>query len=247
MNNFWQNAVGWLVVGTLVSVLLGVVLLRITRLRDRGGYVRLVADRFLGAFIMLVGLVLAAYLIYSLSHPTREFGTRGPTPFHFLFPLALTIAGWIWLTNKGPGIEETPPDFDCEELRASVEKAKANIHWFLDQVDRNVDGAFVKFPIETPNGLLEHIWAYVHSFRDGAFNVSLANDPFDEDQESSGRRDVPLEEVEDWQIMYPDGRIKGAYSLIALFENYESSGKRLTPKMRKQKAQLIDAQPGEEA
>jgi len=47
--------------------------------------------------------------------------------------------------------------------------------------------------------------------------------------------------VEDWQIMQRDGKIKGAYSLIALFRHRENLGGKLTPRMRKQKSQLLDA------
>lgn len=212
----------------------------ILRLRDSSKH-GLAINRVAGLITLLLALTIIGWVAYNRFFPTKEFSDRNPSLVKLLSPIVMAYVGWKWLTGQGPGIEDTPPNFDCEELRASVGKAKASVHWFLDQVERNVDGAFIKFPIETPNGLLEHIWAYVHSFRNGTFNVSLANDPFDKDQESSGRRDVRLEDVEDWQIMYPDGRIKGAYSLIALFENYEASGKQLTPKMRKQKAQLIDA------
>lgn len=230
----------------IVAVVIGLPVL-ILWLRDRTGrrpLSRIALNRMLGSLALFMGITIIGWVVYNQFHPTEEFRRNNRSIVQLLGPIAMIYVGWKWLTDQGPGIEETPPDFDCDELRASVGRARANMHWFLDQVERNVDGAFIKFPIETPNGLLEHIWAYVHSFREGSFNVSLANDPFDEDQESSGRRDVRLEDVEDWQIMYPDGRIKGAYSLIALFENYESSGKKLTPKMRKQKAQLIDADQG---
>ena len=43
--------------------------------------------------------------------------------------------------------------------------------------------------------------------------------------------------------MQPSGQVKGSYSLIALFRYREYQGKKLSPKMRKQKARLIDAQP----
>jgi uncharacterized protein YegJ (DUF2314 family) len=153
----------------------------------------------------------------------------------------MIVMGWKWLVYDGPGIEDTPMDFQCDELKASVGKARAAMPWFLEQVDKNVDGAFVKFPLKTPNGLLEHIWGYVHGFRNGVFNVSIANDPIDKDQDSSGRRDVAADDVEDWQIMYPDGRIKGAYSLIALFDHFQANGKPLSRRMQQQKAQLVDA------
>lgn len=40
--------------------------------------------------------------------------------------------------------------------------------------------------------------------------------------------------------MYPDGRIKGAWSVIALLRHFESRGK-LTRRMREQRTHLIDA------
>ncbi|MGF1657606.1 MAG: hypothetical protein ACFCU3_11595 [Verrucomicrobiales bacterium] len=53
-----------------------------------------------------------------------------------------------------------------------------------------------------------------------------------------GRRDVPREEVEDRQTMDANGAIRGAYSVIALFEYWERQGKALPPMMKLQKAQL---------
>ena len=108
-------------------------------------------------------------------------------------------------------------------------------------MDKGIDGAYIKFPLKTPQGLIEHIWGYVHFYRDGQFNVTIANDPFDEKQEADGRINIPIDDVEDWQIMQPDGMIKGAYSLIALFKYHEGKGMKLSPLMKKQKAQLLDA------
>ena len=56
------------------------------------------------------------------------------------------------------------------------------------------------------------------------------------------RIDVPLDKIEDWHIALFDGKMKGAYSQIALFKHRENSGKKLNRTMRKQKAQLIDAE-----
>ena len=94
--------------------------------------------------------------------------------------------------------------------------------------------------MQTPQGLTEHIWGYVHFYRDRQFNVSLANDPIDEKAEKDGRRNIPMDQVEDWQIMKSDGKIRGAYILIALFEYRQREGEPLSPRMKKQKAQLIE-------
>jgi len=196
----------------------------------------------LGALAMLIGVVLLAWFIYNQIWPTPEFNRSFRSVLQLGFPIVCLIYGWRWLRYDGEGIEEvTPRDLKCAELDQSVMVARQTMPYFLEQVDQNVDGAFIKFPLKTPQELTEHIWAYVHSFRDGHFNVSLANIPFDDQESVHGRRDIPTAGVEDWQINYPDGQIKGAHSVIALFRYYENRGNKLSPKMKKQKAQLIDA------
>lgn len=204
--------------------------------------VTIITRRILGVIALLIGVALIGWFIYNQFWPTEEFKTGFRSIIQLVFSIACLIVGWKWFRYEGKGIEEiTPPDFSCPELEASVKEARRTMPTFLAEVDKGIDGAFVKFPLQTPQGLTEHIWGYVHFFRDGRFNVSLANDPFDDKQDSEGRRDIALQDVEDWQIMQPDGRIRGAHSLISLFRYYENRGEKLSPLMKKQKAQLIDA------
>ena len=203
---------------------------------------KIITKRILGGVVFLVGLIISGWFVYNQFWPTPEFKSGFRSIFQLVFPIACLVIGWRWLRYEGKGIEEiTPPDLKCPELEQSIVAARETMPYFLEQVNKNIDGAFIKFPLKTPSGLLEHIWAYVHSFREDRFNVSLANVPIDQQQSADGRRDVPISDVEDWQIMQPDGRIKGAQSLIALFRYHENHGRKLSPKMKKQKAQLIDA------
>lgn len=166
--------------------------------RDRGGVVGTLIMRILGGISLAFGLIIIGWVVFNLVHPTKEYVASRRTPFQLLIPAGMVWMGWRWLRDEGPGIEETAVDFECEGLRRSVERARETLPWFLEQVKQNVDGAYIKFPLKTPNGLTEHIWAYVHSHHDDLFNVSLSNEPLDKDQTTSGRRDVALAEVEDW-------------------------------------------------
>ena len=195
----------------------------------------------LGVVALFMGCVIIVWVIYNLFSPTPEFKRSYFGIFQLIIPIGFLIYGWKWIRYKGRGIEQTPADFKCQELIESVAHAQKTLPYFVGEVQKNVDGAFIKFSLSTAQGNLEHIWAYVHSYQNGKFNVSLANVPFDKKQSAEGRRDVSSEEVEDWQIMQRDGKIKGAYSLIALFRHRENLGGKLTPRMRKQKSQLLDA------
>jgi uncharacterized protein YegJ (DUF2314 family) len=185
--------------------------------------------KILGVVALLMGSAIIAWFAYNLFYPTREFqrSFRGGTAL--VLAIAFILVGWRWLHYEGAGIEDTPGTLICPELVESVAQAKATLPYFIQQVEKNVDGAYVKFPMKTVQGLTEHIWAYVHSYHERKFNVSLANAPKDPKESAQGRRDVPEEDVEDWQILQPDGRLKGAYSTIALFRNRQNNGKSLTP------------------
>ena len=203
---------------------------------------RILFQRTLGAVAILMGLTVTAWFVYNQIWPTDEFEGGFSSVIQLILSIAFIAVGWRWLRYDGKGIEEvSPPDLQCSELEASIVKARSTLPDFLREVEKGIDGAFVKFPIHVPGGVTENIWAYVHFFRDGEFNVSLANEPVNRDIEAEGRRTVSSDEVLDWQIMQPDGMIRGAYSLIALFEYRKRLGKAVSPKMKKQKALLLDA------
>jgi uncharacterized protein YegJ (DUF2314 family) len=202
----------------------------------------IIVKKLFGALALLIGLGVGGWIIYNLFVPTEEFRRHSNNVGGYFIIVACVVVGWNWLTDQGKGIEQvTPPDLKCAELDEAREKARATMPFALEQAEKNVDGLYVKFPLQTREGLTEHIWGYVHFLKDQRFNVTLANDPMAGEETEPGRRDVPADEVEDWQIMHRDGSIKGAYSLIALFKNYENRGHKLTPRMKKQKALLLDA------
>jgi uncharacterized protein YegJ (DUF2314 family) len=200
----------------------------------------IVLRRVLGVVALFMGVSLFVWFVYNQFSPTPQFQRGFRSVFQLIIPTVFVIYGWRWFRYEGQGIQETPGTFNFPGLVESVARARSTLPYFISQVEENIDGAYIKFPMSTKQELTEHIWAYVHTYPDGKFNVSLANAPIDPEEKAQGRRDIPQDEVEDWQIMQSDGRIKGAYSTIALFRNRQSQGKWLSPKMRKQKALLVD-------
>ena len=193
---------------------------------------------FWGAFSLLASILITTALVnHYLLYEGRSWDNAGS--LGAVLVLVLVPLGLRWIREGGPGFEHLPPDFTCEEVDRSIEKARATLDVFCEEVKKKVDGAFIKFPLKTPNENTEHIWASVHSFKNGRFKVTLDNDPFDPDQKTDGRRDVEETDVEDWQILQPDGQIKGAYSLMALIQHFESRGK-LTSRMREERARHLD-------
>lgn len=208
----------------------------------KSSMIRIWFKRIFGVLAFLIGLALLGWFIYNQIWPTDEFKRGFRSVFQLAAPIACLLVGWSWMRYQGKGIEEvTPPDLKCPELDESVMKARETLSEFITEVEAGKDGCFIKFPFTTTNGHIEHVWSYVHFHRNSFFNVSIANELINPTEGADARRDVPADEIEDWQIMGADGTIRGAYSLIALFRHYEKQGKPLSPKMRTQKAQLLYA------
>ena len=201
--------------------------------------IRIYLKRTFGYVALLFGILLSGWFIYNQIWPTESFKTGFKSIFQLIFPIALLVTGWKAIKYKGKGIEEViPPDLVCEQLESSQDKARKTIDEFITEVEKGIDGAFIKFSLKNSKEQTEHMWGYVHFYKDNHFNVSLANAPIDPQLENEGRRNIALDRIEDWQIVYPDGSIDGTFSLIALFEFWESQGKPLSPLMKEQKLQL---------
>jgi uncharacterized protein YegJ (DUF2314 family) len=197
--------------------------------------------RLLGVVALLIGITILGWCLYNLVAPTAEFRRSFHSVFQLIVPIAMIWYGWRWLRDDGPGIETLQIDPKAPELTKARVQARRSMQIFVAAVRRHEDGAFLKFPLLTDAGVTEHIWAYAHHYADGVFNVSLANTPYTQKGAVENRRDVAETEVEDWQIMTRDGRIRGGYSLRALFDHVEANGIRLNRTMRKQRAQFVDA------
>jgi len=197
--------------------------------------------RLLGVVALLIGITILGWCIYNLVAPTAEFRRSFYSVFQLIVPIAMIWYGWRWLCDDGPGIETLQIDPNAPELIDAKVQARRSMAVFLAAVRQHEDGAYLKFPLLTDAGVTEHIWAYVHHYADGVFNVSLANTPYTQKGDVENRRDVPEADVEDWQIMTRDGRIRGGYSLRALFDHVEAKGIHLNRTMRKQRAQFVNA------
>jgi len=203
--------------------------------------IKIIIINIFGFISLSLGILILAWFTYNQINPTLAFQENDTSISRLLIPIGLVILGWKWIRFKGKGIEDTPPDFQCQELEDSKLIAQDKLKNFIKEVEHNVDEAYIKFPLEVSNESIEHVWAYTHNYKNGCFNVSISNETYDESIDISSRRDINQKLVEDWQIILPNGKIKGAYSLIALFKNLENNNKKLTPKMKNQKEAFLDA------
>jgi uncharacterized protein YegJ (DUF2314 family) len=210
-------------------------------LKDRPGFIGRSVQVALGMVVLTIGLAILAFAGYLIATSKLDLWSIPRIVFGVGLPISMIAIGWLWMRGDESGVEDQEIDYDSPELRDSVLQARARLPEFVEHVRRDGENASIKFPFVTDQGVTEHLWAYVHGFNDGMFNVSLLNEPYTHEGELADEYSVPDSALEDWQILHSDGRVSGAFSMIASFRYLERKGVRLNRLMRKQKAQLIDA------
>lgn len=227
-----------------IMVVIPVVILRI---RDRSKLIGGLINRALGLCALFISIAVIILLNYD-----ALTGNHGLT-FDALLRLALTAlgvtfiygamarTGWEWFTDSGSGIETHEIDVKSPEYQEALINAKRNLPYFIEQVDKQVGQAYVMIPLEWEEGIVQDEWAHVNKHEQGVFTVSPQDWWLSPNEQYEERFDISANEVVDWKIVHDDGRIKGAYSTIGAFHNFERKGRRLNRTMKKQKSMLVDA------
>lgn len=210
-------------------------------LKDRPGFIGRSVKAVLGLIAVFIGLAILVWVAILIVSSEVDVWSIPRIIFGLGIPVSLVALGWLWIRGDEPGIQDQDIDFDSPELRDSVAQARAELPRFIELVRQEQGEAYIKFPFVTDRDVTEHMWAFVHRYANGAFDVSVADEPYTHKGEFEMRRQISESDIEDWQVLRPDGKVSGAFSMIASFRYLESKGVRFNRLMRKQKAQLIDA------
>lgn len=189
--------------------------------------------RTAGLVLMVLASVLLVWVAYSLVWPPKEFDGK----WLQLIPPVVVAIGFVQVGRKwwvGPGIDEiTPRNLRCPELDEALRLARETMPDFIAEVERNKPVALVKFPMQTAEGMIEDSWGVVRSLHNDVFQVTCLLNPAEQ-------RETPSSAVVDWQIVQPDGRLRGAYGMRAAFKYHERHGTWISPTMKKEKARLVE-------
>lgn len=144
---------------------------------------------------------------------------------------------WLfnWIDMDVMGIDPGDP-----VIEAAVQRARSTLGVFWHYLDQHLHECYIKFPMETKEGVPEHIWAVVHARENDKVVVSLANAPVDEPSVSEGRRLVAVRDIEDWQVVVSPTEIRGGYTIGALATLAKQRGYSIAPKDRQSLAMFVD-------
>jgi uncharacterized protein YegJ (DUF2314 family) len=161
--------------------------------------------------------------------------------FPWVILVVITI-GVLWWARARSRSKATPIDPNDPRWAEAIAKARNTV----DEM-RNVfaDGAgevYVKYPLRMKSGSIEHVWGKLIELSAQDMKASLETHPIGR-PEGTAPFSVPLSEIEDWQFMQPDGRIRGGFTTRAQIAIARATGGKIPPHVAEMEQRFVDG-PG---
>jgi uncharacterized protein YegJ (DUF2314 family) len=113
---------------------------------------------------------------------------------------------------------------------AALEQAQQTWGVFLRLYPDHRERTIVKFRFRTTSGEIENVWGDLVELRDAEASVYLRTPPVGDAVPREPRMTIPVADIVDWQIMLPDGTLRGGFTQQATFRIIERDRGRLPKK-----------------
>jgi hypothetical protein len=139
--------------------------------------------------------------------------------------IGLSLGGlWSWEQRRKRHATGTAIDTSDPIWTAALEKARASLPRFRELAAPDPSRAFVKYPLHTTSGAIEHVWGGVSQIAENTLTAGLDTPPVDGKPAKSPPYELEMSEIEDWRVEVPDGRIFGAYTARAQIDYARKHG-----------------------
>jgi uncharacterized protein YegJ (DUF2314 family) len=139
--------------------------------------------------------------------------------------------------RRVPGhLGAVPVALDDPLMLAAVDQARQTWGTFLRLYAEHPETTIVKFRLRTKSGDIENVWGDLLELGDDRATVSLRTPPVGETDAHGPQMTIPVADIVDWQIMFPDGTLRGGFTQQATFRIIERDRGRLPRKFAEQLA-----------
>ena len=161
--------------------------------------IREILSRAFGAFLLTLGLSMIGLGLW-----------RAISDGRWSYLGACVFGVFIAMYGIGRLFPGQPPPIPIETgeplMEAAMERARREFDRFARGLAEGKREALVKYAIKTGYGENEHVWGIAHAIDDGAVVTSLMSEPVGDADVKVERQRLPIDEVEDWILLDPDGR-----------------------------------------
>jgi uncharacterized protein YegJ (DUF2314 family) len=124
-----------------------------------------------------------------------------------------------------------PVSSDDPLMLEAVETGKSTFSKFMEIYSDHKSDSTVRFRFETDTGAIENLWGDLLEIDDNTATVYLRTPPIHHNGELERKMTIERDQINDWQVEFPDGTLRGGYSNRAVFKIYEREEGAIHPKL----------------
>jgi hypothetical protein len=147
---------------------------------------------------------------------------------------------WAWARNRGRLRVVTAVDVTDARWSEAIARARSTLSEMRSLHDAWASEMHVKYPLKTKTGSIEHVWGRLISLSANEMTVSLETQPIEAPVDAAPFT-VPVSDLEDWQLVLPDGRIRGGFTTRAQIEIAKASGAPVPSHVSELEGRFVDA------
>ena len=120
---------------------------------------------------------------------------------------------------------------DDPVMLEAVENGKSTFTKFLEIYPDHKTDSCVRFRFETDSGAVENLWGDLLEITEDQATVYLRTAPVDHNGELDRKMTIDRDQINDWQVEFRDGTLRGGYTNRAMFKIYEREEGMIHPKL----------------
>tara|TARA_R110000868_G_scaffold410573_1_gene699123 strand:+ start:101 stop:508 length:408 start_codon:yes stop_codon:yes gene_type:complete len=126
-------------------------------------------------------------------------------------------------------------DKDDPTMIAAIKNAKNSLDEFKKSLNQYPKEGHVKVPFSTSSGETEFLWGDVTKLINNDLDVFLTTPPVTHEGKMDRNVKYDLNDIVDWTVTVPKEKIKGGFTMKAMFKIYEEKYGELPEILRKEK------------
>ena len=146
---------------------------------------------------------------------------------------------WAWARNRGASKSGRPVDTNDPLWLKAIESARASQEEMRNLYSQHGSELFVKYPLTARNGETEHVWGPLLELMADSMKVGLATPPVG-GLAAEPPLTIAAAVLEDWQLVLPDGAVRGGFTTQAQIALTLKSGWAVPEHVKELQGKFVD-------
>jgi uncharacterized protein YegJ (DUF2314 family) len=139
---------------------------------------------------------------------------------------------------------QTPPPLriapDDPLMGEAHVRARATVKRLRSYFAQHPRACSAKVPFRTDGDVVEHLWGQVEALTEKSVRVTLRNRPVTQKGPPPRVLEVPLDQIDDWEVHLPDGTIRGGFTTRVMFVRAREQWGDLPPDLIELEGRYVD-------